>query len=223
MADEFVALFAGETFTPELVWGEVNRKELCEVIKTLFAGINVTSPKIARGEGGSWPVSPPPLQSISGKIGKVAYSNIRDLTRVGGIYLEVLFFTSLLLHQFLILIPIGGVHLDVLSVTSVSSLTLPLSPLSIHAGDTNTEVLSLSTRTRPKFQNPETLIPIQVLNQRPDWPLGDPSLLLGKVLDMLEHGVDGSPPSTQQCFAGLEVARSICRADPGDLSLNPKH
>ena len=58
MADEFVALFAGETFTPELVWGEVNRTELGEVIKTLFAGINITSPKIARGEGGSWPVSP---------------------------------------------------------------------------------------------------------------------------------------------------------------------
>jgi len=26
--DDFLALFAGETFNPEIVWGEVNRAEL---------------------------------------------------------------------------------------------------------------------------------------------------------------------------------------------------
>jgi hypothetical protein len=212
MADDFVELFAGETFTPELVWGGVNRSELGEVIKTLFAGINVTSPKIPRGEGGSWPVSPPPLQSISGKIGKVAYSNIRDLTRVGGIYLEVLSLT----HPYSCPDTSLSIH------PSVPYLTLPLSLFRVHVGDIDTVVLSLIPDLNPRIQNPEALLPIQVLNQRPDWPLGDPSLLLGKVLDMLEHGVDGSPPSNQQCFAGLEVARSICRADPGDSIINPR-
>jgi hypothetical protein len=47
--DDFLALFAGETFNPEIVWGEVNRAELAVWIKEAFQNIHVTSPQTPSG------------------------------------------------------------------------------------------------------------------------------------------------------------------------------
>ena len=122
--DDFLALFAGETFTPELVWGSVNRAELANLIKAAFHNLHVTSPKTPGGpssgplwgtdprralhsdtadSAGAWPsasatgadapdftasVARTPQRLVL-PIDGFCFSNVRGLTRVGGIYIEV--------------------------------------------------------------------------------------------------------------------------------------
>ena len=105
--DDFLALFAGETRTPEIVWGDVNRRELAVAIKTAFRNIHVTSPKTPGGPSGAPPwhaggdagSNQSMVAAGAGAVGAGAlprqwlddfcFSNVRGLTRVGGIYIEV--------------------------------------------------------------------------------------------------------------------------------------
>jgi hypothetical protein len=101
--DEFLGLFAGETYNPEIVWGAVNRSELAEVIKAGFHNLHVTSPKTPGG-GSSAPLWGQGLLARGGAsvtggdaasqltilpVQGFCFSNVRGLTRVGGIYVEV--------------------------------------------------------------------------------------------------------------------------------------
>ena len=125
--DDFLAIFAGETFTPEIVWGAVNRNELAQLIKATFHNLHVTSPKTPGGpsSGPLWgqgllganvasvgemapsqthshastpnsATAPPGLAAAAGSRQRLAlpikdfsFSNVRGLTRVGGIYIEI--------------------------------------------------------------------------------------------------------------------------------------
>jgi hypothetical protein len=83
----FVRAFLGETETPELVWGQVNRKELGQFVKHVFEGINVLSPKpqgYAQRQD-MWTPSYKPDNAVE----SFQFTNIRRLTLVGGLYLEV--------------------------------------------------------------------------------------------------------------------------------------
>jgi hypothetical protein len=126
--DDFLAVFAGETFTPEVVWGAVNRNELAQLIKATFHDLHVTSPKMPGGLSSRPPLWGQGLLGTNvGSAGEVAhlqtqtnsqastpnsatsplatpagtrqrlvlpvkdfsFSNVRGLTRVGGIYIEI--------------------------------------------------------------------------------------------------------------------------------------
>uniref|UniRef100_A0A7S4N0A5 DnaJ homologue subfamily C GRV2/DNAJC13 N-terminal domain-containing protein n=1 Tax=Guillardia theta TaxID=55529 RepID=A0A7S4N0A5_GUITH len=93
-AAEFLGIFAAEHRTPDLVWGSCNRRELRSLVKKTFKHLNVTSPQINE-QPPSWPSltgSPSVSEesaSMSNDIAKFSYSNICNLTRVGGIYIEI--------------------------------------------------------------------------------------------------------------------------------------
>jgi hypothetical protein len=126
--DDFLAVFAGETFTPEVVWGAVNRNELAQLIKATFHDLHVTSPKMPGGSSSRPPLWGQGLLGANvGSAGEIAhlqtqthsqastpnsatsplanpvgtrqrlvlpvkdfsFSNVRGLTRVGGIYIEI--------------------------------------------------------------------------------------------------------------------------------------
>lgn len=84
---DFVCAFVEETENPELVWGQTNRNELGQFVKHVFDGINVVSPKpegFAQKQDMWMPADKPDNLADS-----LQYTNIRRLTLVGGIYLEV--------------------------------------------------------------------------------------------------------------------------------------
>uniref|UniRef100_A0A7S0E769 Uncharacterized protein n=1 Tax=Hanusia phi TaxID=3032 RepID=A0A7S0E769_9CRYP len=93
-AAEFLGIFAAEHRTPDLVWGSCNRQELRTLIKQTFKHLNVTSPQLNE-QPPSWTFSagsPSCSEQAAGmsiELSKFSYSNICNLTRVGGIYVEI--------------------------------------------------------------------------------------------------------------------------------------
>eukprot|EP00960_Hanusia_phi_P076367 768551-Hanusia_phi.AAC.9 len=93
-AAEFLGIFAAEHRTPDLVWGSCNRQELRTLIKQTFKHLNVTSPQLNE-QPPSWtfsagsPSSSEQAAGMSIELSKFSYSNICNLTRVGGIYVEI--------------------------------------------------------------------------------------------------------------------------------------
>jgi hypothetical protein len=84
---DFVRAFLEETETPELVWGQVNRKELGQFVKHVFEGINVVSPK-PQGYAQRQDMWTPSCKADK-TVEIFQFTNIRRLTLVGGLYLEV--------------------------------------------------------------------------------------------------------------------------------------
>ncbi len=61
---------------------------------------------------------------------------------------------------------------------------------------------------------PLMVITWQIFNTHDSWRLEDPSLFVGKVLDLCEHGLSGVPPSTAQRHAALTAVLTLTTATP---------
>ncbi len=205
--DDFLALFAGETFNPEIVWGEVNRAELAVWIKEAFQNIHVTSPQTPSGPslaraplwgqelfgGGHASLHPPGISGTSGSIPLatgLASGFAAEREREGEKRER-------------------GERERERERESCNSL-----PNTPNSSRSSCELHRQRRRGGPTkdhcFSNLRGLtrvggVYIEVLNRDPSWQVDDPASLLGKLFDAIAHGVDGRPSSMQQRKEALQV------------------